>query len=312
MPLRHWTQFYKDGPLVTCPLGPEPGYTGAVGKVWRDFFASLPVAARIVDIGTGNGAIPAIAAAVSREMNLNFDIHGTDLADIDPVTNVSDGARLFAGVQFYSRTGAENLPYANDSVAAVTGHYALEYTNVKRALREAARVLNPGGHMQFLVHHTESIVVKNARESLSHASLILDEAKIFEKLRAFFKSGPHTDQATTRAAELNSISAALRDTARHSANPLIINKVLISLQQMFDAQRRFAPEQLDAFVRTNEDVLRDSVRRMEDLTAAALSESGFERVLDEAKDAGLAIAEATEQFQDENVLVAWRLRFASA
>ncbi|MDX1516786.1 MAG: methyltransferase domain-containing protein [Woeseiaceae bacterium] len=311
MAVDHWTEFYRGGALVTCATGTEPGYSGAVEQVWRDFFRALPAGARIVDIGSGNGAIPAIAIDVSRTEKLDFGIHATDLAEIDPVEHVPDGRRLFAGVHFHPGVPAHELPFANASVTAVTGHYALEYTDVADTLREIARVLAPRGHALFIIHHADSVVVRNALESLGHAELLLEQERVFQRLREFFGVGPASDAAAAKAAELNAISARLRDVAAASMNPFLINETLQSLQQLFDARLSAAREQIVALLRGNEEALRNSRRRWQDLAAAAVSEDGFTDIMRQAERNGLAVTDSAEQYQDDGTLLAWRLRLRS-
>ena len=185
--VEHWESYYRGGWLTACPTGPDPNYTLELREIWSDFFASLADGARILDIGTGNGAIAVIARETATKLGRTFDIHGADLAQIDPVRDVAGGARLFADISFHPGVAAEKLPFEAASFAAVSGQYALEYTDMRESLAQVLRVLKPGSGAQFLMHHAGSIVVERARASLRHADAVLMETKIHRKLRRFLK-----------------------------------------------------------------------------------------------------------------------------
>ncbi len=188
MNLEHWESYYRGGALVSCPMGLEPGYTGEVRDAWVTFFATLPDGARVLDIGTGNGAVALIAKETAATLGRSFEIHGVDLAQVDPVRHVPNGATLLAGIEFHPGVPAEQLPFEANGFDAVSGQYALEYTQRDRALAEIFRVLKPGGRGQFLLHHRDSVIVRNADESLHHAALVLDDTKVFRLLRRYLEA----------------------------------------------------------------------------------------------------------------------------
>ena len=127
MNLEHWESYYRGGALVSCPMGLEPGYTGEVRDAWVTFFATLPDGARVLDIGTGNGAVALIAKETAATLGRSFEIHGVDLARVDPVRHVPNGATLLAGIEFHPGVPAEQLPFEANGFDAVSGQYALEW-----------------------------------------------------------------------------------------------------------------------------------------------------------------------------------------
>ena len=144
MRLEHWETYYRGGMIATGPTGPDRLYDMEVRAAWEEFFASLPLTARVLDIGTGNGVIPLMAVEAAARRGAQWRIDATDLARIDPPRFVPDGAKRFAGVHFHPGVASEKLPFDDASFDAVSGHYALEYSDTAACLNELVRVLRPG------------------------------------------------------------------------------------------------------------------------------------------------------------------------
>jgi SAM-dependent methyltransferase len=179
----HWENYYRGGALATCPMGPGSGYTLEMREVWLAFFSNLPDGAKVLDVGTGNGIIALFAKEAAGAVGRHYEIHGTDLAQIDPVRDVRDGACAVHRDPLPPRVPTERLPFGPGTFVAVSGHYALEYTQFDASLLEIFRVLKPGGRAQFIVHHAGSVLVRNAHESLRQSDLVLNDTKVFRKLR---------------------------------------------------------------------------------------------------------------------------------
>jgi len=92
MTVEHWEAYYRGGAIATCPMGPGTCYTLELRELWIAFFASLADGARVLDLGTGNGAIVLLAKEAAASTGRRFEIHGADLASIDPARHVPDGA----------------------------------------------------------------------------------------------------------------------------------------------------------------------------------------------------------------------------
>ena len=82
--LEQWETYYRGGAISTCPTARDGGYDLEVREAWVEFFTPLPDGARILDIGTGNGVVPLIAADTAAALGRRWEIHGADLAQIDP------------------------------------------------------------------------------------------------------------------------------------------------------------------------------------------------------------------------------------
>ncbi len=76
MTLDHWAAYYRGGALVSCPVNAGLNYDQDVRDAWVRFFSSLPDGARILDIGTGNGAVALIAKEMAAERSRELHVTG--------------------------------------------------------------------------------------------------------------------------------------------------------------------------------------------------------------------------------------------
>ena len=309
MSLNHWEAYYRGGALVSCPIDTEPNYSGEVRAAWVSFFSGLSDGARILDLGCGNGPVALIAKETANEISRTFQIEAVDLAEIDPVSNVSKGATLFQGIRFHSRVSTENLPFNTASMNAVCGQYIIEYTDVSRTLAEVARVLQPDGVCQFILHHADSIVVENARESLRQASFALDEVKV---LRLFRRYCEKLDRSPARAESARHAlldgGSKMQNAAQASENPLFLQFVLDSMDSLLQQQDRMTRGQMLKETNRLERELKNWVRRLNDLACSAQSEEDIAAITSEAVKLGFRSMSSETQVQDGDNLVGWRLK----
>ena len=311
MGLEHWESYYRSGHLVSCPVGPEAGYTLELREAWVEFFSPLADGARVVDIATGNGAVALLAKDAAAALRRCFEIHGVDLAQIDPPRHVSNGRSLFGDIRFHAGVAAESLPFEAGSVDALGGQYALEYTDIPRTLAEAFRVIKPGGRCQFILHHRDSIIVENARESLAHTAYVLEETKILRKYRRFCeleRDAPARAKGAWR--DLRALGDQLRNRIAASGNPLVLDYVNDSLRRMVEQRRSLSHGQMMGAIGTVEQELRSSARRLQGLVGAAQSGQDMSAIERELEAAGFTGAQRCPQLHGGDHLVGWRLNFA--
>ena len=158
-----WTRLWRSGIAHSCSSGIPGNYDGAILEFWRKQFGPLGEGGLVVDVGTGNGAIPLLALSHARQRGIPLDIHGVDLADIDPIRDVPDGARIFHGVRFHARTPMSALPFGDGSVDLLCAHFAYEYAPRPEAAREILRVIGSRGRAALVVHSSDSVIARVSR-----------------------------------------------------------------------------------------------------------------------------------------------------
>jgi SAM-dependent methyltransferase len=313
--LEQWETYYRGGALSTCPTAPDGGYDREVRDAWVEFFSPLRDGAHVLDIGTGNGVVALIAADTAAAGGRTFQIHGTDLARIDPVKHVADGARRFAGIAFHPGVATEELPFDPASFDAVSGHYALEYSEPVAALAAIHRVLKPGGVAQFVLHHAQSALIRSAHLSMREANWLFSEAKLYRKLQKVVvmeqSTGRLSQPAAIAANELRATIQALKQSiepARRTGGGRVLAVALDAAQKLLTLRQHTAPQSAGIEVDRAEQDMRASVRRLNDLVGHARSDDDMARLEALATAAGFEVVERVPQLHAGNNLVGWRLR----
>lgn len=311
MSLEQWETYYRGGMIATCPTGADGGYDLEVREAWVEFFSMLPSGARILDVGTGNGIVPLIAAETALALGRSWEIHGTDLARIDPQRDVRDGARRLAGITFHPGVATEQLPFDAEHFDAVSGHYALEYTDTPAALGEIHRVLKPAGSAQFILHHTDSMLLQSARHSLRESDIVLKDTGVFRKLHRLVTMDQIVPGVTEEATdELRAAIQALKralESARQSGTGHVLNVALDAVQKLLVARREMPAAPVGLEVDRAEAEMRDSVQRLHDLIGHARSREDMQRLEQEAASTGFSLIESLPLHHAGSNLVGWQL-----
>jgi ubiquinone/menaquinone biosynthesis C-methylase UbiE len=306
--LEHWETYYRGGALATCPTHADGGYDLELRDAWVDFFTHLPEGARILDVGTGNGVVALIALETSTELGRSYEIHGTDLARINPSRDLPEGEKRLAGIRFHPGVATEELPFEPESFDAVSGHYALEYTHIDEALAEIHRVLKPAGRARFIMHHKNSLLVQNAHGSLRQADWVLKETKIYRLLRRHIEAERKSQFAARKTwHELNLAAEFLQEGRRDQGADLIVGVTLDAVQKLLSLRTKLPPATLEREIDRVEGELRAAVRRLHDLVDRAQRESDMAEIEASAMSAGFSVLERVEQLHAGQNLVGWRL-----
>jgi ubiquinone/menaquinone biosynthesis C-methylase UbiE len=314
--VEQWETYYRGGALATCPTAQDGGYDLEVREAWVEFFSMLPKQARVLDVGTGNGVVALIAAETARAKGADWEIHGTDLARIDPVRYVPDGATRLAGIRFHPGVATERLPFEGQHFDAVSGHYALEYTDTAAALAEIHRVMKPGSDAQFVMHHAESVLLQSARWSLKEADFVLKETRIYRRLhRLVTMEHATTEVAERAAAELRTAIQSLKQAlpvARQANAGRVLSVALDAVQKLLAARKELRPDVAGLEVDRAEEETRASVRRLNDLVGHARTDEQMAVIEQQAAAAGFSAIERVTQHHAGGNLVGWRLELRRA
>lgn len=146
---KYWSEYWDNGSLTSFS-DKSGNYVGPLERVWKAFFYSQTEAKKVLDLGTGNGALLELASSICKDSILM----GVDYADIktQKLPNKS--------YEIIGKTNIEKLPFKASSFDVIVSQFAIEYSDMSSAINECARVLKSGATFQFICHHYDSIILK--------------------------------------------------------------------------------------------------------------------------------------------------------
>ncbi|MGY0505477.1 class I SAM-dependent methyltransferase [Luteimonas sp. e5] len=209
-----WAELWRRGVLHSCASSIDGNYDGAIAAFWSSCFDPLLAGDRLVDLGTGNGALALLAKAHATRQGFSLDIHGVDLADIRPAENLADGARLLDGIRFHPCTDMRQLPFEDGSVTLLTSQYGFEYAASREVVTEMARVLAADGRVCMLMHSDDSLIARTAPAQQQGIDYLL-QSPLVSRLSAIAQLIAAAPDAGSRAALARSPNA---EETRHAFN----------------------------------------------------------------------------------------------
>jgi ubiquinone/menaquinone biosynthesis C-methylase UbiE len=171
-----WSLYWSQDRLHSCVASGADTDQQALETLWQDFAKSLDQT-RVLDLATGNGAVPFALLAERSEL----EIYAVDRAEIDPVKFLSQGEALKA-VKFYSETDIYNLPFEEKSFSALTSQFGIEYAGLQKASVAVMKLLKVGGKFQFIVHNKDSDIILSSGQKLQELEQLLKPEGLLETL----------------------------------------------------------------------------------------------------------------------------------
>lgn len=315
-----WSRYWARGALHSCPNAFSGNYGEEIRALWVEFFAAQPSGARVLDIGTGNGAIALIARDVAHDSGCAFEIEAIDSAEIIPERAAAAYGLATQGIVFRAGVDVESTGYPDAWFDAVSSQFALEYTRLGAALPELARVMKPGGAAMFVVHHAESLALATTRAELESFEFLQHEVPLLVNARRFLqrllgarnaeelKRMARDAETTAQARELNRMVALVM--ARSKAKPhaafvaAIAAQIVTALQEIRTVGINAGLERLRV-LHEEMQAHRDRLRAM---AHAAHTHADVQRLAHEVQKAGFQVQPAAELKVRGSDLMGWILR----
>lgn len=252
------------------------------GAAWAEFFGGLPSGAKILDLGTGNGLLPLIALQVSDGAKKDFEVHGADFADIDPGKALPEHAPHLARITFHPGAATEKLPFPDASFDAISAQHAFEYGDPEKSAAEVARILKKGGKIRFLMHASDSEIIKANVCKIEQSRYILEDIKLFDLTLEAGKTG--------QGEALRAALGMTRDRFEQDRNKVDLDQLLELLWGAYEQRDKF--QSRDAFqhwITENKAELAAQKVRIEALMNAALDKAGVEALEKSFKALGFEV-----------------------
>lgn len=286
----HWNHYWRADRISACPAdGASGNYTPAIHAGWAAFFKSLPDGARVLDIGTGNGAIAAIAQATAAEQGLRLEIHGVDRADIEPARFVRSAPASLDAIHFHARTPVESMPFPPAYFDAVSGQYALEYTDMPAAAGELGRVAKPGACLRFVLHADGTVPVEGASRNLQEIDFLTRQLALPDKARALMRAAFAFEQAAAYDVLLENQARSARQAYLDAARQAdafypqakckqMFSDLLEEVRRAWDHRRELTLDHILGVIDAIDTEIRAHAARLTGMRTAALSRTAVEEL----------------------------------
>lgn len=163
----HWSDYWEQGHLTSFGADFSGNYSGVLKDIWQPVFENLPNSFKVLDICTGNGALPLLIQGYFENKARSGHIIGLDLASVQqPDTsplNSNIKVELMGGVN------CEELP-VDGPFDLVMSQFGIEYSNLDKTLPEVSRVLASQGKVNLVCHHVQSLIIKRNASLLKFIS----------------------------------------------------------------------------------------------------------------------------------------------
>lgn len=290
-----WDRQWRGNLLSTLAGSLTPDTAALIERGWAAFFGRLPSGAAVLDLATGNGYLALLALRAADRAGKTFQVHGADYAAIDPPRAVPGLAAELARIEFHPRVACEKLMFAADTFDAVVSQHGIEYADTGAAIREAARVLKPGGKARFLVHARGGAILAANLPKINQCEYVLEKAKLFDATdRAV------TDALAGRGGDGAALKKALSETANRFANDpntADLDTLLNLLWGAYEQRKNFPG--LAAFrgwLSENRKQTEAQLHRIRAMEKAALDQTGVKQFAGKMKTAGFG-AVRTARFE---------------
>lgn len=327
-PHAHWSSYWAHGFLHSCGSAFTGNYGDEFSAAWNRFFASLPARARILDVGTGNGAIAVLARDFALGHAREFEVHAADAAEIRPDQMSGALGIDTTGIVFHSRTPAERTGLATAAFTAVTSQFGIEYADWPAAVAEVRRLLEPGGRCCFVMHHADSVIVATSLEEAAHADFLLDTTRVLELARRIMRRLQRVDAAADKTAamaalqadpaaeagrlEYNAAAASVTERIGAAKHPDLLRLALGAVGEAFKRRKSDGAAAALALLEQVEREIAHSRQRFRDLQASACDGARLEERIRAMHTSGFRVARSEPLLRRGTDLTAWLLEADAA
>lgn len=290
-----WATYWQHRTITSFHGHFQHNYDGSIKQFWDAQFSSQPPHARILDLGTGNGALALLAAEYSRNHDKEFLITAIDFADIDPTQLIytqPELRELLESIEFIGKRLMESTALPGASWNLVMSQFGFEYGDTTRTLDEIERLLVPHkGRFCAMIHHQDSAILSQARDAIEQLVLCGESpapgiAKQLAYLQEKVDRQGRLEKADQQKAEKLHKSfleelTQLQNQEERFLDPSALHLFTNSLILLFDRSNaeRLTPQQRLQAIRQLKQDNETYMLRMQDLLSAAFSDENFDSLL---------------------------------
>ena len=310
-----WTRYWATGVAHSCAGSYDERYEGPIEKFWLSCFNGLPLGARVLDVGTGNGPVPRLLLSLPERPDLRCD--AIDLAQIAPAWLNALPATSQTRLNFHGQCGIESNPFPDACFECIVSQWGLEYSELSKSIPEVLRLLKPGGSIGLVMHHQQGLPASIAAHELEHISWLMSPGGLVDCAQAMIR--PMAQAATPAGlAQLRGDASALAIRERYNLQQDLLEQRLKSSSQTevlketrhalaLVLQKASQLGQADAQAAHTQlkNALQDSVLRLQELRSHALDEEGVQTM---ARQLAKGATFELNILEDRKEIMGWTLR----
>ncbi len=160
----HWSEYWSQGYLTSFGGEIKNNYEGILKKYWEKHFIKLDDDFNVLDLCTGNGSIPLLLEACLVKKVDRGTVVGVDMAR---VKELDCQLHSTIDIKLLSNINCQELPFEAETFNKCTSQFGVEYSNLEITIKEVTRVLKFDGEAHFIMHNTNSEVLKLNQRTLS-------------------------------------------------------------------------------------------------------------------------------------------------
>lgn len=318
-----WNRYWRQGVLHSLPGSFAGNYDGAIRAFWTRQFAPLDAASRVLDIGTGNGALPALICADCATRMPRVD--AIDLASVAPAWPKDAGDACRSALHFHSGVACEALPFDAHSFDLAVSQYGFEYAPREAATRELLRVLKPDGRIALLLHHADSRLALVAREELRLCRWLAQADGLLDRTAALLPFTARAASAEGRTQlQADPAAAHARTRYREAADALDAQAAASAVPDVLLDARNASADLLNATLRSGQaapaaqqlrdyrQTLHDAALRYAELCECALDENAIGNFAGRLAEGGMVSVDYAPIHHDNGMLMGWTLLAVAA
>lgn len=173
-----WTRYWSSGALHSCSGSHGDPYGGEIASFWARQFVALSADDHVLEIGTGNGALPRLMLEQFNPQRPP-EMDAVDLAFIEPAWLREIEPERAVCVRFHGGVRAESLPFADPKFSLAVSQFALEYTDIEPAIAEISRCCLNAARVALVMHRSDSTIAQVSETELRHIEWLLREDGLY-------------------------------------------------------------------------------------------------------------------------------------
>ena len=224
-----WGNFWQKGHSTTFGEYFADGYTnGYIADWWKQILSSYAGdKLQILEVGCGNASL----LPATLDLGINGNYLGVDAADVKLSSAVEKRLNEKISVSLTGNTKIEDYQ-PDDKFNLIASVYGVEYSDLSLSLPLIKNMLMPDGRVNFLMHHSGSVITQMSQKALGEFDFELMKSVInnleiinseLNKLHGKLPKLQKSKVAETARENVNTALGSIMNKPPSSRNPILVD-----------------------------------------------------------------------------------------